>query len=97
MGLTGKSRSLVFYNKTAYHLGHRDGGDFKGYIQDRASYGIGEIEKRVKQTNRATLEDIMKLRVPAINGKFAQIGSVVSLIRTVGPEIITRYNLYPAA
>ncbi len=164
--------ALFFIIKPPIVSGIGMGGDFKGYIQDRASHGIGEIEKRVKQTvaetrkeksvstaltmftiscpriyvdidreqaermgvgigsifdamrfnlgstyindfnilnrayrvvaqaesaNRATPEDIMKLRVPAINGKFAQIGSVASLSRTVGPEIITRYNLYPAA
>ena len=148
------------------------GGDFKGFIQDRSSYGLREIESKVKESvqkasrepsistaltmfaistprlkldidretaerlgvgvnslfdalrfnlgsvyindfnilnrayrvvaqadaqNRASTDDILKLRVPALRGESVQIGSVAKLRRTVGPEVITRYNLYPAA
>ena len=148
------------------------GGDFKGYIQDRKSLGLGAVERKVSEAvdsarkedsvstaltmfsiksprlkleidreeaerlgvgaspifdalrfnlgstyindfnilnrsyrvvaqaesrNRAAPEDVLKLRVPTMRGGSVQVGSVATLRRTVGPEVITRYNLYPAA
>ena len=164
--------ALFFAVKPPVVSGIGMGGDFKGYIQDRGTHGLAEIEKKVSETvaqtrkrdcvstaltmftissprlgldidrekaerlgvsvnsifdalrfnlgsayindfnllnrsykvvaqaesrNRANPEDILKMRIPTASGANAQIGSVAELRRTVGPEVITRYNLYPAA
>lgn len=164
--------ALFFAVKPPVVSGIGMGGDFKGYIQDRGTHGLAEIEKKVSETvaqtrkrdcvstaltmftissprlgldidrekaerlgvsvnsifdalrfnlgsayindfnllnrsykvvaqaesrNRANPEDILKMRIPMASGANAQIGSVAELRRTVGPEVITRYNLYPAA
>ena len=164
--------ALFFAVKPPVVSGIGMGGDFKGYIQDRGTHGLAEIEKKVSETvaqtrkrdcvstaltmftissprlgldidrekaerlgvsvnsifdalrfnlgsayindfnllnrsykvvaqaesrNRANPEDVLKMRIPTASGANAQIGSVAELRRTVGPEVITRYNLYPAA
>ena len=164
--------ALFFAVKPPVVSGIGMGGDFKGFIQDKSSYGLREIELKVKEAvqkasrepsistaltmfaistprlkldidretaerlgvgvnslfdalrfnlgsvyindfnilnrayrvvaqadaqNRASTDDILKLRVPTLHGGSVQIGSVAQLRRTVGPEVITRYNLYPAA
>lgn len=46
---------------------------------------------------RTDIDDIYKLKIPVYGGENVEIGSVAEVKRIVGPEVITRYNLYPAA
>ena len=164
--------AMFFVVKPPVVSGIGMGGDFKGYVQDKASLGLRELDSKIRETvgaargnpsistaltmfsissprlsldidreeaerlgvgvgsifdalrfnmgsvyvndfnifnrayrvvmqaesqKRADIDDVMKLRVPSAGGGSVQIGSVASAVRTVGPEIITRYNLYPAA
>jgi HAE1 family hydrophobic/amphiphilic exporter-1 len=57
---------------------------FQVYIQANSSY-------RVKP------EDIRNLYTRNTNGEMVPLGSLVEVKRSQGPELITRYNLYPAA
>jgi HAE1 family hydrophobic/amphiphilic exporter-1 len=57
---------------------------FQVYIQANSSY-------RVKP------EDIKNLYTRNTNGEMVPLGSLVEVRHSQGPELITRYNLYPAA
>lgn len=46
---------------------------------------------------RLTPEDILHLYARNLQGEMVPLGSVLSINRSQGPELITRYNLYPAA
>ena len=46
---------------------------------------------------RRQLEDISNLYVANRDGQMVPLGAVMSIRRTLGTELITRYNLYPAA
>ncbi|PWM29251.1 MAG: hydrophobe/amphiphile efflux-1 family RND transporter [Verrucomicrobia bacterium] len=47
--------------------------------------------------NRSEISDIYKLKVPNVRGVNVPLGSVADVKRTIGPERVGRYNLYPAA
>jgi len=57
---------------------------YQVYIQANAPY-------------RATTEDIQNLYTRNIRGEMVPLGSLLQVKRTQGAELITRYNLYPAA
>jgi len=42
-------------------------------------------------------QDIQRLYVRNTNGEMVPVGTMVDVRHTLGPEVITRYNLYPAA
>ena len=46
---------------------------------------------------RRRVEDIRLLEVRNTRGAMAPLGAVVSIERTLGPQIVNRYNLYPSA
>lgn len=79
------------FNAMRFNLGSMYINDFN--ILNRAYRVVAQAEG----SNRSDEEDILKLRIPTANGGNVQIGSVAKIKKTVGPEIITRYNLYPAA
>jgi hydrophobic/amphiphilic exporter-1 (mainly G- bacteria), HAE1 family len=54
------------------------------YVQADASY-------------RLEPEDIKNLYVRNVGGDMVPLGTLLSVERMVGPELVTRYNLYPAA
>ena len=56
-----------------------------------------KVVAQAEGKDRSTPDDLLKMKVLLQNGKTAQIGSFASIKNTVGPEVITRYNLYPAA
>ena len=47
--------------------------------------------------NRSDISDIYNLKVPNVRGVNVPLGSVATVERTIGPERVGRYNLYPAA
>ena len=46
---------------------------------------------------RLTPEDILKLQTRNVRGEMVPLGSLLKVNRSQGAELITRYNLYPAA
>lgn len=79
------------FNAMSFNLGSVYINDFN--ILNRAYRVVAQAES----SSRTDENSILKLRVPARSGKSVQIGSLAKLKRTLGPEILTRYNLYPAA
>ncbi|MDD3580433.1 MAG: multidrug efflux RND transporter permease subunit [Desulfobacca sp.] len=57
---------------------------FQVYVQADASY-------------RTRPEDIKSLYVRNHRGEMVPLGTLLQVERTLGPEVVTRYNLYPAA
>ncbi|HVN95576.1 MAG TPA: efflux RND transporter permease subunit [Syntrophorhabdaceae bacterium] len=80
----------VFQTLTAY-LGSSFVNLFNKYDQVYQVYVQAEARSRVDPT------DISSLNVRNSLGEMVPLGSLVKVKYTEGPEIITRYNLYPAA
>ncbi len=68
------------------------------YVNDFNKFGR-TYQVRVQADNRFRIEadDIRRLEVRNANGDMTPVGGFVSIKETVGPQMITRYNLYPAA
>ena len=60
------------------------GRTFQVYVQAEAKY-------------RLTPGDIEKLYVRSQDGKMVPLGALAQIAGTVGPAVVTLYNLYPAA
>jgi HAE1 family hydrophobic/amphiphilic exporter-1 len=46
---------------------------------------------------RSEVDDIGRLQVKSVDGKMIPLGTLLSVSELFGPEIITRYNMYPTA
>ena len=79
------------FNAMSFNLGSVYINDFN--ILNRAYRVVAQAESRFRTDENS----ILKLRVPTRTGASVQLGNVARLERTLGPEVITRYNLYPAA
>jgi len=74
------------YNLSAYYV-----NDFNA---------VGRVYRVVSQADgakRSNLDDIYNLKVPTANGGSVPLGSVTNIKRTIGPDRVVRYNLYPSA
>lgn len=58
---------------------------------------VFQVYVQAEDRYRLQPEDIRNLYVQNQLGQMVPLGSVLDVRRTLGPEIITRYNLYPAA
>jgi HAE1 family hydrophobic/amphiphilic exporter-1 len=58
---------------------------------------IYQVYIQADDAYRATPEDIRSLYVKNNLGDMVPLGSILSVSRTSGAEVVTRYNLYPAA
>lgn len=68
------------------------------YINDFNQFGRNyQVKAQADANYRANPEDIKRLEVPNRDGKMIPIGTVLSVEETVGPQIISRYNMYPSA
>ncbi|MFA7165213.1 MAG: multidrug efflux RND transporter permease subunit [Desulfoplanes sp.] len=68
------------------------------YVNDFNVFGRSyQVRVQADANFRARVEDIKKLEVRNNNGDMIPLGSVVSVHKTLGPQLITRYNLYPTA
>lgn len=79
------------FNTMTFNLGSVYINDFN--ILNRAYRVVAQAES----ADRSSKDGVTKLRVALPDGSSAQIGSFAKLRPSVGPETITRYNLYPAA
>lgn len=55
------------------------------------------VTAQADQQYRQELDDILRLRTRSTAGAMVPLGSVVDVKRTVGPDRVVRFNLYPAA
>jgi HAE1 family hydrophobic/amphiphilic exporter-1 len=56
-----------------------------------------QVRVQAEGEYRRRLEDIKNLAVANRSGQMVPLGALVDLRQTLGPELIFRYNLYPAA
>jgi HAE1 family hydrophobic/amphiphilic exporter-1 len=83
-------RSNVFNTLQAY-LG-------SSYVNDFNKFGrTYQVRVQAQQRFRMEPRDIERLEVRNRAGEMIPLGSVVDVKRSFGPQIITRYNLYPTA
>jgi HAE1 family hydrophobic/amphiphilic exporter-1 len=68
------------------------------YVNDFNKYGrTYQVRVQADQDFRRLPEDIARLEVRNRLGQMIPLGSVVQIRKIVGPQSITRYNLYPSA
>ena len=68
------------------------------YVNDFNKFGrTYQVRVQADQKYRATPEDIAKLEIRDADGRMLPLGTLVTVSRSFGPQIINRYNLYPSA
>ncbi|MCC6491799.1 MAG: multidrug efflux RND transporter permease subunit [Pirellulales bacterium] len=68
------------------------------YVNDFNKFGrTFQVRIQAEENFRIEPRDIERLEVRNARGKMIPLGSVVSVRRSFGPQIIQRYNLYPTA
>lgn len=97
----------VEINRTkAQTLGVTVGQAFQGLASYLGSTFVGQINKfsrtfqvyiQADQDFRASTRDIEALPVKTANGDMVPLGTLARITPSVGPSLITMYNLYPAA
>lgn len=68
------------------------------YVNDFNAFGgTFQVQVQAEGRFRAELEDILRLRVPLGDGRSVPMGSIATVELRLGPSMIARYNLFPAA
>jgi HAE1 family hydrophobic/amphiphilic exporter-1 len=68
------------------------------YVNDFNKFGsIYQVRLQADQRFRMDPEDVGRLTVRNRQGGMVPLGSLVEVVRTVGPQLVTRYNMYPVA
>ena len=68
------------------------------YVNDFNKFGrTYQVRVQADQQFRGSPEDIRKLEVRNLQGEMVPLGAIVDVKKIVGPQIISRYNLYPTA
>ncbi len=68
------------------------------YINDFVLFGqVYQVKLQAGTANRAVEDDILKLSVRNAEGSMVPFSSFVIIDRQLGAEVLTRYNMYPAA
>jgi HAE1 family hydrophobic/amphiphilic exporter-1 len=68
------------------------------YVNDFNKFGrTYQVRVQADQRFRMTPKDIERLEVRNRNGDMIPLGTVAKVERSFGPQIVTRYNLYPSA
>ncbi len=68
------------------------------YVNDFNMFGrTYQVRVQADQEFRSSPEDIERLQVRNRSGEMLPLGTLVSVERSFGPQIVNRYNLYPAA
>ncbi len=58
---------------------------------------VYRVVAQAEGAQRTDVEDIYNLKVPSTRGANVPLGSLATIRRTMGPDVVGRYNLYPAA
>ncbi len=68
------------------------------YVNDFNQFGrTYQVRVQADPAFRAEPDDIRRLDVRTREGEMVPLGALVSVEESFGPQIVTRYNLYPAA
>ena len=68
------------------------------YVNDFNKFGrTYQVRVQADERFRSSPEDIRKLEVRNQRGEMVPLGAIVDVEKIVGPQIISRYNLYPTA
>ena len=68
------------------------------YVNDFNRFGrVYQVRVQAQPDYRAEVEDIRKLEVRNRAGKMVPLGTLATVRKTFGPQIINRYNMYPSA
>jgi HAE1 family hydrophobic/amphiphilic exporter-1 len=68
------------------------------YVNDFNKFGrTYRVNIQADSDFRRSVEDIRRLEVRGTNGRMIPLGAMVKVEKTLGPQIISRYNLYPSA
>ncbi len=68
------------------------------YVNDFNKFGKSyQVRVQADQKFRLEPEDIRKLEVRNLQGRMVPLGTLVKVEKRLGPQIIPRYNMYPAA
>ncbi len=68
------------------------------YVNDFNRFGrTYKVTLQSDAPHRQTAADVARLQVRKPDGTMVPIGTVIEMDETFGPQIITRYNLYPSA
>ncbi len=68
------------------------------YVNDFNQFGkTYQVRVQAEQQFRLQPEDIRRLEVRNLDGQMIPLGSLATIRKTLGPQIVPRYNLYPSA
>ncbi len=68
------------------------------YVNDFTSFGKNyQVRVQADSKFRSTPEDIKRLEVRSRDGDMIPLGAMIKVSDTLGPQTITRYNMFPAA
>ena len=68
------------------------------YANDFSAFGSTyQVLLQAEGSYRAEPDDILRLRLPLADGRSVPLGSLATVERRLGPPMVTRYNLNPAA
>ena len=68
------------------------------YVNDFNKFGrTYQVRAQADQAFRRSPEDIRKLEVRNARNEMVPLGAILDVKKTLGPQIISRYNLYPTA
>jgi HAE1 family hydrophobic/amphiphilic exporter-1 len=68
------------------------------YVNDFNKFGrTYQVRIQAEAKDRARPSDITQLEVRNSDGRMVPLGALVRVTNALGPQIITRYNLYPSA
>ena len=68
------------------------------YVNDFNKFGrTYQVRVQADAPYRAGIDDILRLEVRNDRNEMVPLGTVVEISETLGPQIITRYNMYPSA
>jgi len=67
------------------------------YINDYTEFGrVFKVYAQAESQYRAQPNDIGHLEIPTPNGEMAPLANFIRVDETLGPQTITRYNMYPS-
>ncbi len=68
------------------------------YVNDFTKYGRNfQVKVQAEPDARAKVSDIKRLRVRNVKGEMVPLGTFINTKFILGPQVLTRFNLYPSA
>ena len=68
------------------------------YVNDFTKFGRNyQVNVQADAGYRATVQDIRQLQVTNAEGDMTPLSSMAEVTKTLGPQIVVRYNMYPSA